>query len=80
MKQITNDVLLLTKQLNMQKLVNKGMLSQVETGLKREIHKTIDAATARIDILSERMEVQVKAADTTAETLAALLERETALN
>ena len=81
MNQITNDVQLLnTKQLNDAKLVNKGMLSEVETGVKREIHKNIDATTTRIDILSERMEVQVKATDTTVETLAALLEQVTALN
>ena len=35
MKEITNDVQLLTKQLNDAKLVNKGMLSEVETGVKR---------------------------------------------
>ena len=80
MKQITNDLQLLTKQLNDAKLVNKGMLSEVEMGVKGEIHKNIDTATARIDILSERMEVQVKAADATTETLAALLEQVTALN
>ena len=52
----------------------------METGVKKKKKKNIDSATARIDILSERMEVQVKAADTTAETLAALLEQVTALN
>ena len=53
MKQITNDVQLLTKQLNDTKLVKKRMLSEVETGVKGEIHKNIDATIARIDILSE---------------------------
>ena len=32
MKEITNDVQLLTKQLNDTKLVNKGILSEVEIG------------------------------------------------
>ena len=41
MKQITNDVQLLTKQLNDAKLVNKGMLSEVETGVKRKYIKTL---------------------------------------
>ena len=60
--------------------MNKDMLNAVEKGLKGEITKQIEAATRQIGTLSERLQVQAKTADTTAETLAPLLEQISALN
>ena len=55
------------------------MLSEMEMGLKGEITKKIEAATGQIGTLFEQMQIQAKTADTTTETLAALLEQISAL-
>ena len=48
MQQITDEVQLLTKQLNDGKVVNKEMLNAVEVGVKGELREQIAAATGKL--------------------------------